>query len=329
MSAYQNLNDSLWVNKYHWSMHSPARGKIVNIDGIGEKDSYNPTLCNFGGSKILAFRCEVRQSDIVFSNIYHPSILFAKQDGSSWVVDETIAPFDMLEDPSFMSARINNEDLIIFGGVRAKISSKGVITVNTELYKGYSLRTIERQPFVIIENMKDERLSQLPDGRFIFCRRPIDGGLGHAVVHIIDSIDELSLANTSIPHSYADLKGLYDNDWIGINNIYLLTDKNGVLWVGLLGHVASRDDHNIHYAVVTYKIKYDDLITEDTSDMQPTIIATRACFEDGPEKDQRLGDVVFPGSLEKIDDNTYRLWAGLSDARIGTLDIEDPFLLNS
>ena len=178
--------------------------------------------------------------------------------------------------------------------------------------------------------MKDERLSQLPDGRFLLCTRPLDEkGMGRVVISIINDLSDLKSINTVCIESVVELSGPYIGDWVGVNNIYFINDADGTAWVGLLGHVANNDENNIkHYAVTTYKIKLDELFAGQVGNIKPHVIATRSCFETGPRKNDQLWDVVFPGSLEKIGDNRYRLWAGLSDARIGVIELDDPFRFN-
>jgi len=326
------LNDSLWTDRYGKFNQSDglSNGKIVNIDGIVDKDAYNPSLCKYDDIKILAFRCEKRESQINDLINYHPSIQFAEQDDNlNWKLSNNIAPFDMLEDPIFVKAQINDQNCIVFGGVRAKMNSDGKIDVNTELYKGDSLANLEREPFMIVHGMKDVHLCQLPDGRFLLCRRPIDeNGIGHAVLHIVDTLEDLESINENIPPVVIELSSSYYGDWVGINNAYILNDNN-IQWIGLLGHVGSSDENgHKHYAAITYKIKLDDLINGLVTGVEPTIIATRACFEDGPQKTPVLRDVIFPGSLEKLDNGQYRLWAGLSDTRIGIIDIDNPFMFD-
>jgi len=332
VNAYQDLNDGLWGDKYNQVVSTSKKGTIVNVDGIGDKDSYNPMLCEYNGSKVLAFRCESRNSQIDDTINYHPVIMFAKQDGHIWKVDKNIVPFEMLEDPMFMKAKIHGHSSVVFGGVRARLVEVGNFVADTELYEGDTLETVERTPFAVIKGMKDERLCQLPDGRFLLCRRPLDNhGLGRAVLHIVDHLDDLTDINVDIdiPPAVAVLQGPNDNDWVGINSIYIISDKHGTIWVGLLGHIGALDDSGgKHYAATTYKVKLNDLVGGKTHIMDPTIIAMRSCFEDGPQKDDKLSDVVFPGSLEKIEGNRYRLWAGLSDARIGIIELDDPFRLD-
>lgn len=330
MNAYQDLNDSLWGDRYNRVVSVSEKGTIVNIEGVGDRDSYNPMLCEYNGSKILAFRCESRNSQIDDTANYHPSIVFAKQDNHTWKIDDSVAPFEMMEDPMFMKAKIHGHSSVVFGGVKARLIEVGHFVADTELFKGDSLGVIDREPFAIIKGMKDERLCQLPDGRFLLCRRPLDNnGLGRAVLHIIDHLEDLTDINADIPPAVAVLQGPNNNDWVGINNMYIVSDKHGTMWVGLLGHIGALDDvGNKHYAATTYKVKLNELVGGKTHVMKPTIIATRSCFEDGPQKDDKLGDVVFPGSLERLEGNRYRLWAGLSDARIGVIEIDNPFGLD-
>jgi hypothetical protein len=319
----------LWIGRYSYSEPN-MKGLIVDIEGVDQKDTYNPVLCEYGDEKVLAFRCEERGSDIYDLSNYHPSVLFARFDGSNFQYDKSIKAFDMMEDPLFCRYDDNGVKGIIFGGVMARLVSEGQFEVDTKFFKGLSLDKIDRQPFAVIKGMKDERLAQLPDGRFLLCNRPLDNrGLGRVAAHIIDSLDELELAGSNKLPTVFELSGLHSDDWVGVNGIYILEDDSETLWVGLLGHVAHCDElGQKHYAATTYKIKLGDLMCGNCNDMKPSVIATRSCFEDGPTKNDKLVDVVFPGCLEKIGDNRYRLWAGLSDARIGVIELDDPFKLN-
>ncbi|MFZ2125192.1 MAG: DUF1861 family protein [Candidatus Saccharimonadales bacterium] len=320
-----------WVNRYDYDAPDNI-GEIIDIDGVGNQDTYNPCLCYSDGSKILAFRCEDRDSLIEDKNNYHPSIKFAKQNEiGRWQVAEEIKPFEMLEDPLFVSIKDGDSDLVILGGVRAKHLPTGGFVADTVFYKGISLATLERdEPFATILGIKDERLKQLPDGRILLCRRPLDDkGIGHIAIHVLDNLEELITINDVLPRQIFEIDGTHNDDWVGINNAYILRDKQGVEWVGLLGHIGCKDENgDKHYAATTYKIKMDDLLNGQSQPMAPNIIVTRSSFPDGPKKQSFLGDVVFPGSFERLDDGKYRLWAGLSDARIGIIDLDDPFRLN-
>lgn len=333
MNAFDDLNDSVWNDRYNKSITHSSVGSIIEIKGVGDKDTYNPCLCNNHGTKILAFRCENRNSEVDDSQNYHPTIMFAKQSNNGdWQVTSDIKPLEMLEDPSFAAIKESSGDSIVIGGVKARAKIGGGFDADTLFFKGSTLETIDdSQPFAVITGMKDERLRQLPDGRILLCRRPLDNkGIGHVAMHILNKIDDLKTINESPSPQIFEIDGTHNDDWVGINNIYMLRDKTGVEWIGLLGHIGCNDDKgNKHYAATTYKIKFDDLLNSRTKLMTPNIIATRSCFPDAPEKEPPLSDVVFPGSLERLENGKYRLWAGLSDARIGILDLDDPFGLNS
>jgi hypothetical protein len=182
-----------------------------------------------------------------------------------------------------------------------------------------------RQPFLVVDDMKDIRLVQLPNGSFLLCRRPWGNqyGRGRVTLHLLDKLDQLGsdkLKTLAVIDS-----GLSDKAWVGVNSAYVLRDKQKTVWVGLLGHVAFDNDEGRHYAACTFKIRLEDLLDDKIRDIKPQIIASRSCFAAGPAKRKTLQDVVFPGHLEYLGEDTYRLWAGLSDARIGTLEIADPF----
>lgn len=320
----------LWLERYHYAC-PVEQGKIVKIDGIGDKDAYNPSLCKYDDVEILAFRCEERRSQVTDPINYHPSILFAiKNDKQNWSLTQDVLPFDMLEDPIFMKAKIDGKNRIVFGGVRAKLLPDRHVDVDTEVYAGESLEKLYRTPFVTVRGLKDVHLCQLPNGQFLLCRRPIDEhGIGYIVLHIIDNLEDLESINSKTPPIIAEIRSPRFGDWVGVNNVYILTDKNGVVWVGLLAHIGSNDENNNkHYAATTYKIKIDDLMNGNVPVMEPHVIATRSCFAKGPKKKESLEDVIFPGSLELLDDNQYRLWVGLSDARIGIINITNPFKLD-
>ena len=57
------------------------------------------------------------------------------------------------------------------------------------------------------------------------------------------------------------------------------------------------------------------------------IIATRKNFPEGGVKKIELSDVIFPGGLVRHGDGTATLYAGLSDAEAGNVEIPDPFIV--
>jgi len=318
----------IWKERYG-HMCPIEQGKVIQIVGAGRKDTYNPTLYDWNGTRILAFRYENRLSNSQTPVTYHPAIAFAQQgDDGRWHLNKKLGYFDMMEDPFLFFAEEQGLQRLIFGGVWVR-NQHGSIIPRTEFYRGDSLETLERIPFATIDSMKDVRLLQLPDNRFLLCRRPRGDKYmrGRITLHVIDSLDDLVEVDKMDLPVLAILDSCEDAlDWVGLNNLYMLKDSEGRAWVGLLGHVALEDhDGTLHYAVCTYRIALTDLLSKQAHKVCPHIIATRGCFEKGPAKNKNLKDVVFPGHLEHVDGYHYRLWAGLSDTRIGCLEIDDPF----
>ncbi|HSX07123.1 MAG TPA: DUF1861 family protein [Candidatus Saccharimonadia bacterium] len=324
--------DQIWIKRYgHTCPIKP--GKIITIQGSGTKDGYNPTLYEDDRGAILAFRYEDRASNSANPVSYRPSIAFARpMQRGGWHLAKDLEPFSMMEDPFLFYVNAEGSRQVIFGGVWVR-GMHGTIVPRTEFYRGNSLETLEHIPFAVIDNMKDVRLLQLPDGRLLICRRPWGDKYmrGRIALHVINSLDDLvDIDKVELP-----LLALLDScgeelDWVGVNNMYMLTDAAGEICVGLLGHVALQDQEgNLHYAACTYRISLEDLLSKQVHKICPQIIATRGCFEEGPAKNATLHDIVFPGSLQHLDGDRYRLWAGLSDARIGCVEIDDPFRLRT
>jgi hypothetical protein len=322
-----NDNTDIWTQRYG-HICPDHQGSIVTIEGLADKDAYNPGLYESPSGKVLAFRCENRSSTMANPATYHPEIRFATPaSGEGWFTSGALPPFDMLEDPFFFYVVENGARKVVFGGVRLDFSVEGAVA-NTELYKGDSLGSLPRTPWIVIEGMKDIRIRQLPDGRYLVCKRPQGGdyGAGRITIHIVEKLENINNPMyESKPLAILD-SGTDIDDWVGVNSIYLIQDMKGVAWVGLLGHVGLRDAQgNMHYAACTYKISLQQLLDSTIPAVIPKIIAVRSCFEAGPAKTPQLADVVFPGHLEQIDAYRYNLWTGLSDARVGRLEIFDPF----
>ena len=331
MITHRKWHDEVWVERYG-HVCPAAPGRIVTIHGIGERDAYNPALFESATTKILAFRCELRKSSVRHLSVYHPSIMFARPESNgAWQVDPKIEPFDMLEDPFIFYIEEDGMQKVVMGGVRIR-DQHGTIIPQTEYYKGDSLRTLDRVSFAVVHTMKDVRLMQLPDKRFLVCRRPKGDKYkrGRITMHIIDSleqlvdIDKLKLRTLAVLDS-----GQEALDWVGVNDMQIVKDHEGRAWIGLLGHVALESNHQLHYAASTYKISLEKLMDLEEHSIVPKVIATRACFEDGPYKNDEIKDIVFPGHLEHVEDYTYRLWTGLSDTRVGSIEIDDPFGLRA
>lgn len=322
------MNDTdIWTERYG-HICPDHKGVIVQVQGLADKDAYNPALYESPSGKVLAFRVEHRSSDIDNPGAYHPAVYFATPSGNdNWFAGGAIPPYDMLENPFFFYILENGQRKVVFGGVRMARLPQGTVP-NTELYKGDNLGSLAREPFVVVQNMKAVRFRQLPDGRFLVCKRPQGGeyGRGRITVHIIERLEMVNNPlYESKPLAVLD-SGTDIDDWVGVNNVYMIQDPKGVAWLGLLGHVAFRDDQgSLHYAACTYKISLQQLLDSSIPKITPKIIAVRSCFEAGPAKTPQHADIVFPGHLEQLDYERYHLWAGLSDARIGRLEITDPF----
>ncbi len=320
----------VWTTKYG-HVCPPNLGTIVKIAGLGRRDLYNVAVIEQPGGNILAFRSEQRRSFAWNPRSYHPVVRFAREHSGVWEVDTHLLPFDMMEDPFCFTVHERGKKQLIFGGVQIRREGREIIP-QTVFYRGTSLFRLDRTPFAIIDNMKDIRLLQLPDGRFLLCRRPWGGeyGRGRITLHILDTLEDLQDARRKLP-TLAVLDDCFKvADWVGVNHLQLVSDSQGQQWVGLLGHVAFNKQGAKHYAACTYRILLDNLLAGSTSGKPcPEIIAVRSCFEPGPAKNKGLQDVVFPDHLQHLSGYTYRLWAGLSDTNIGTIELYDPFHLAS
>ncbi len=324
-------HDAVWTERY--GHVCPAKlGKIVHISGLGGKDAYNPAVYESGTTRIMAIRCELRKSHERLSPSYHPSIYFARPNpNGTWYVDENIAPFDMLEDPFVFYVDEAGVQKVVLGGVRYR-NQHGKAVPQTEYYKGDSLRNLDRVSFAVVHGMKDVRLLELPNKKFLVCRRPKGSKFlrGRISMHMIDSLDQLAdIDKLDLPTLAVLDSGADALDWVGVNDMQLLKDHNGHAWIGLLGHISLESEHQLHYAACTYKIRLDMLDNIDEHSIRPHIIATRECFEDGPYKTNEIKDIVFPGHLEHSKDYSYRLWTGLSDTRVGCIEVDDPFGLRA
>lgn len=320
------------MERYQRNICPPNKGEVLKIEGIGNRDAYNPALYeDIDGTKILAVRVEDRDSSAYDPKNYHPQVLFAKQTRSgSWKITDKLNAFDMMEDPFVFYTEEKGVRKVIFGAVWVH-SKHNTFLPHTEFYKGETLDSLERIPFAIIDDMKDVRLLQLPDKRFLLCRRPQGDkyARGRITLHIIDNLDDLADVNKIELKTLAMLDSCQDAlDGVGVNELRIVKDHKGHAWVGMLGHISIEDEkNNLHYAACTYKISLKDLLDGKFHDICPNVIATRACFESAPVKAERYADVVFPGHLEHVSDYKYRLWAGLSDARVGVIELDDPFNL--
>ncbi len=319
----------VWFERYGYVCPSPA-GRIVTVAGVSRRDLYNVTMIEQGGDKILAFRSEQRRSFAWNRHRYHPVVRFARKSGEHWQIDSHLLPFDMMEDPFCFTITEHGHTELIFGGVIIRREGRTVIP-QTAFYRGRSLFQLDRTPFATIDNMKDIRLVQMPDDRLLLSRRPWGGefGRGQITLHVLHSINDLQAAYTEL-HTLAVLEDCAKTaDWVGVNELHILPNAQGEPQLCILGHLAFQDsDGTRHYAACTYTNSLAELLNDTLNRPCPRVLAVRSCFEPGPTKLKILTDVVFPGHLEHLSGHTYRLWAGLSDARIGVIDVQDPFGLH-
>ncbi|HSW66714.1 MAG TPA: DUF1861 family protein [Bacillota bacterium] len=320
----------VWFARYGYVCPSP-QGRIVTVEGVGRRDLYNVTMIEQDSNKILAFRSEQRRSLAWSRHRYHPVVRFARRVGEQWQVDNTLPPFDMMEDPFCFTITKHGKRELIFGGVIIRREGRAIIP-QTVFYRGRSIFALNRTPFATIDNMKDIRLVQMPDGRLLLSRRPWGGefGRGQITLHVLNSIEDLQAAYTEL-HTLAVLEDCAKTaDWVGVNELHILPNADGEPQLCILGHLAFQEANGTrHYAACTYTNSLAELLNDTLNRPCPRVLAVRACFEPGPAKLKTLTDVVFPGHLEHLSGNDYRLWAGLSDARIGVVDLQDPFRLTN
>jgi len=310
---------------------APPQGKLLKINGISEdKRAYNPTIIQENGTNYLVARVESKTSDWVKPESYDPTAIFFKKDSDgTWNPDPEIKPFYQTEDP--FATWIEDQDgspLLIFGGVQIDRSTPR-LSYFTSFFKGKSIKTLERQPFAKIAHMKDIRLVQRKSNKQIaVCARPLIYGdnTGRIGMFSINSIDELNTDKAFSSCIY--VSQVAEDTWIGTNKLYLLSDsKTQKEEIGVLCHVAHLDqDKTQHYSSAVFKYDPDDPCEHDLPRMRPKIIATRSNFEQGPSKTPQLQDVLFSAGLEHQQDGMVKLYAGLSDAAIGTIILPDPFL---
>lgn len=173
--------------------------------------------------------------------------------------------------------------------------------------------------------MKDIRLVELPGGRVGIFSRPQGSKMmekygciakiGFAVVDFIEQVTAEAIRTAPL------LEGHFlPDEWGGCNQPYLL--KNGL--IGVIGHKAWGEwidgEHMLHYYSMAFAIH------PYTRAMTPLkIICSRDCFPEGPAKWPRVKDVTFTSGIVRNGDGTALLYSGLSDCRVGSIIIPDPF----
>lgn len=282
-----------------------VKGERIVFQGVGTRDVYNITApFEEAGESVIAGRVESRTDEC-------SEVVFFKACAGNWIPLER-APVFRLQDP--FVTRIHGE--LVFGGVEVYPDAVGVITSwRTRFFKGRSLAVLSAFTEGPL-NMKDIRLVGLPNGRIGIFTRPhglpdARARIGYTDVASLAEVNARVIAGATL----FDDQFLRD-EWGGANEVHVLSD--GLL--GVLGHVAYRDQTGPHYHAMTFVL---DPETHAKSAIR--ILAERSDFEEGPSKRPELTDVVFSGGLVREAGGWAWLYAGLSDALAGRIRIPDPF----
>ncbi|GIW66968.1 MAG: hypothetical protein KatS3mg095_0866 [Candidatus Parcubacteria bacterium] len=302
-----NSNEKILINK-----ENLIRGNILTFEFEPNEYVYNPSRpFRINNYKYILARVENHISNE--SRIY-PYIL---ENGIWRRLNWQLSDLE-LEDPAITI--IDNQ--ILMTAVRAldKSNPKNW-KIKTVFYYGddiFSFKEIAEGPLYI----KDIRLVKIDRKRIGILSRPIyykDGKKIKRVSYLeIESLDDLKKINLN-EGTIIQLPILED-EWVGTNDICLL--NNGLL--GVLGHIGSKDKKgNLHYYAISFILNPDNLTVSNFK-----IIATRDNFPAGLSKGRKYKDVIFPGGIEFIETNPSKvnLYCGLSDANIGMINIDNPYL---
>lgn len=275
--------------------------------GFPEHDVYNITApFDWLGKTIIAGRVEKRDEEL-------SQIIFFEKSGDTWNSVEEGPCFPGLQDPCI--TRIDGK--ILLGGVRfpVRIGENGQAW-QMEFYlengEGSFDKLLTGPP-----KMKDIRFLQLPDRRILVLTRPQGekGGRGKIGYCVVNTLGEAT-------HEAIEEAPLFDHCpeevWVGANEAHNLKNGN----IGVLGHIAEfSEGGDRHYHSMVFSI---DLKTGVSS--LPEVIAKRSDFPDGVSKREDLQDVIFSGGILRKESGQALLYAGLSDAEAGCLELKDPFL---
>lgn len=291
----------------------PRGGRILDVQGIDCPMVTNPSIPFVSdGIEVLAVRADPG------GPLPASRTVFCTRSGDVWRPIEG-APVLPLEDP--FVTRIGGR--LVLGGVRVIIKDGAVDAWVTDFYIGESIFSLEPL-FTGPWHMKDIRLVELPGGRVGVFSRPqgqkmLDrhgciAQIGFAAFGSLSDITPEAIENAPF------LQGLFlPDEWGGANQAYLLA--NGL--VGVIGHKAWGQwidgEHVLHYYSMAFAL---DPATRRFT--EPRIICARECFADGPAAQPRTRDVTFTAGIVRKDGAKANLYTGLSDCRIGCIEIDDP-----
>ena len=313
-------------------------GELVQFEGIGNKDAYNPAFINEDGKKYLAVRVESRESYWLDPNLSDTQTLFFFESDRNWQLDKSAPVFQNLEDPfaQWISGESGHKYLL-FGGVRIDRSGTQP-RIATEFFRGKNIQGLDpKKPFARIYDMKDIRVIQRRDGKFVVLTRPQGGkaDVGSIGVVVIENLKGLN-QETVESAPFLDLqivKGLK----VGSNMAFL--DEDDIVVIGHVVKVVpnflgdSRYPDQLHYAAMSFRINANDPLVSPPEKLRLQIIATRENFEGygNPSlaKHPNLENVVFPGGLDvDVDDEDCDFYCGLSDAEVGKFKLHKSLIFS-
>ncbi|MBK5215414.1 MAG: DUF1861 family protein [Candidatus Pacebacteria bacterium] len=290
---------------------SLSPGEKLNFSGVNGLDVYNISApFQVGNKTFISGRVEER------GDLAKSQVKFFEKNNDVWIPSKDTPTFP-LED-GFIT-KIEGE--LIAGGVEVypvytKIDPKG-IGYRTVFYRGQDLNSLKK--FTTGPNkMKDIRLVSLQNNNIGVFTRPQEGINNEGKIGYLEikSLEDLNVENILgakiIENQFAP------GEWGGANELHPLADGK----IGVLGHIAYKDfKGDKHYYAMSFI--YD---TKTNTSSPVEIIATRKNFPEGAAKKPELSDIIFSGGLVRYEDGTATLYAGLSDAEAGRIEIPDPFI---
>lgn len=282
---------------------NPCRLKFIGCEGY---DVYNPSIPFIYKKKTLMVgRVEKRDSE------ESKAIFFEKVDDNTFCLAEGMKQYE-LQDPFIV--RIQSK--WVLGGVETFPHPENPENLwwRTKFYYGDDLENLEVLGYGP-NGMKDIRLVEVDKGKVGVFTRPQGeiGGRGKIGFILLDRIEELKAARLM---SAKLLHQFHDEEWGGVNQALPLPKGQ----IGVIGHIASFTEGEVrHYYAMAFKLNPIDMTYTPIK-----IIAIRDDFLSGEAKRDDLVDVLFSAGIV-IDNNVTRLYAGVSDCEVQTIEIPYPF----